>query len=241
MPIQRLHLSVRQRRTHHTMRLDRGVRWLLAFYRMSLTDLSRQGWGTLRDQLTSFEALAQTGPRRIYPVRWLDQLLADEGSLQATTGDARGPRPPAHMRRTEIRQLQRQLRACVDDLLPPAGAPKAGEIRLWAVPLRRVALASTRDRVSWVCAAAWPDIFWAAALSLIDAYGARLRRCPQCRTTLFLKRKRQTYCSSSCSQRARSGRWYARHREEAQRRRRFAYARRIRAAYPKAVIGQRTS
>jgi hypothetical protein len=64
-----------------------------------------------------------------------------------------------------------------------------------------------------VVEATWPDTIWIVTMSLLEEFGTRLRRCPTCEVRrLFLKTRRQMYCSPACSQRARSARWYNQHR-----------------------------
>lgn len=43
----------------------------------------------------------------------------------------------------------------------------------------------------------WPDIFWFAMANLLETFASDFMRCTECRT-LFLKTKRQGYCSSDC-------------------------------------------
>src|SRR5262249_11177625 len=43
----------------------------------------------------------------------------------------------------------------------------------------------------------WPDIFWFAIANLLKTFASDFVRCTECRK-LFLKTKRQGYCSSGC-------------------------------------------
>ena len=43
----------------------------------------------------------------------------------------------------------------------------------------------------------WPDIFWFAIANLLEEFASDFIRCTECRK-LFLKIKRQGYCSSAC-------------------------------------------
>ena len=85
--------------------------------------------------------------------------------------------------------------------------------------------------------AEWPNSFWIAVVEILEDSGHRLARYlrPACQR-LIVKTRRQLYCSSSCSQMVRSHRWYEVHRPEAQRRRREAYAKEVKAKYPRAKI-----
>ena len=62
--------------------------------------------------------------------------------------------------------------------------------------------------------AQWPHIFWLAVSEILVEGGHRLWRCINCER-LFIKRKRQAYCSPQCSQKVRSERWYRGHMDEA--------------------------
>lgn len=43
----------------------------------------------------------------------------------------------------------------------------------------------------------WPDIFWFAIVNLLEEFASDFFRCTECRK-IFLKTKRQEYCSSAC-------------------------------------------
>jgi hypothetical protein len=125
----------------------------------------------------------------------------------------------------EIRRWHRELRRACDILFPIPPAPR-WERRQWQPPIRaqRLALLQYHRRFAQITVATWPDTVWVTVLSLLEEFGPRVHRCPVCQT-LFLKHKRQMYCSATCAQRARSSRWYARHGDLARKRRRDAYSR----------------
>ena len=128
-----------------------------------------------------------------------------------------------------LRAVHRELRRGLDVLFPVDDRP-FWERRTWHTPIRSVRPALTRQhrRVGQVLEAHWPDTVWLTILSLMDAFGSKIRRCPMCPAhALFVKTKRQAYCSRQCSQRARSARWYQAHRALALQRRRAVYERHV--------------
>ena len=78
--------------------------------------------------------------------------------------------------------------------------------------------------ISRAYTAQWPYIFWLAVSEILVESGHYLWRCINCER-LFIKRKRQAYCSPRCSQKVRSDRWYQRNKLKAQQNRREDYTR----------------
>lgn len=83
------------------------------------------------------------------------------------------------------------------------------------------AMSFTDGAISRGYSAQWPYIFWLAVGEILVEGGHRLWRCINCER-LFIKRKRQAYCSPQCSQTMRSARWYKGHKIEARRKQREA-------------------
>lgn len=75
--------------------------------------------------------------------------------------------------------------------------------------------------ISRAYSARWPHIFWLAVSEILVEGGHRLWRCINCER-LFIKRKKQAYCSPRCSQKVRSERWYRGHTDKARRKQREA-------------------
>ncbi len=124
------------------------------------------------------------------------------------------------------RELQRALRA-----LFPVDDHRHWERRVWRPPLRgqhRQLVMHYHRRVMSMTEAGWPDTVWMTLMSWFEEYGSRIRHCAVCaERRLFIKERRQQYCSKRCSQRARSARWYRRHHEEALERRHERYVRQV--------------
>ena len=105
-------------------------------------------------------------------------------------------------------------------LLPPAHVDRL----FWTGVGKHGVLART------VVAARWPASFWWAVILLLEQYSGRIRRCQARQGStrcgrLFVRTRRQTFCSKACARRELARRWYEAHRAEAQRRRRATYAR----------------
>jgi hypothetical protein len=77
---------------------------------------------------------------------------------------------------------------------------------------------------------------WFGVVVLLEEFGPLIRRChaPGCRR-LFVRTKRQEYCSRSCSQRVRSATWYAKHQRVAQAARRARYQQAVTGGSPRHV------
>jgi hypothetical protein len=65
------------------------------------------------------------------------------------------------------------------------------------------------------------------AVDLLKLAGDRLRECQECQK-LFLAVKRQAYCGPKCSQKARTRRYQATHKETLSERRHTVYERKVR-------------
>ena len=163
---------------------------------------------------------AMTLFRRLHARAWLDEA-------HVVPPDLIGPTP--QVSRIRIRAVHRELRRGLSALFPADDA-RFWERRTWHPPIQahRPALFRQHRRVSQVIQASWPDTVWITVMSLLETFGTGIRRCAICpEHRLFVKRKRQEYCSPRCSQRARSARWYRRHRALARRRQRAAYERQV--------------
>ena len=80
----------------------------------------------------------------------------------------------------------------------------------------------------------WPHLFWFAMADLLEEFASALRRCIECQN-LFLKTKRQEYCSSAC----RINRWRRENPIRSYEIRRKAYVRSVHEKRPGAPIVQR--
>jgi hypothetical protein len=151
-----------------------------------------------------------------------------EGAGVRPPDDRPRPQPTATM--ALVRRVHTELRRALLTLFPVHNDQR-WERRLWRPPLRNahgLGLERYHRRLTRVVEARWPDTIWIAVMGLLEEFGAQLVRCPSCAEhRLFLKRKRQAYCSRACSQRARSARWYESHQAEALERRHEAYKRRV--------------
>ena len=148
---------------------------------------------------------------------------------------------------SQLKKFHNAVTTALRQLFPPSGNGT------WQIPAtltkskvdRMVIHETVRKRqkkhervFSWVSrtsSACWPDIFFVRVAEMFLTFGSLIARCSECQT-LFLRTRRQAYCSSRCSQRARSNRWYKTHREEAKLKRRARYATEIRKIFPRAKI-----
>jgi hypothetical protein len=122
--------------------------------------------------------------------------------------------PRAQASHVRVRKVHAELNRALATLFP-VDDHAFWKRRSWHPPVRahRPALMHYHKRLFQVVEATWPDTIWIVTMSLLEEFGQRLRRCPTCEVRrLFLKTRRQMYCSAACSQRARSARWYNRNR-----------------------------
>jgi hypothetical protein len=224
--------------------LERWVRWLVLFQSLNLTRLGDADWKKLKLQ-TDLEGLATRfiGFGRIWP----SDVLTGDSHIRVIEGWGAAPsRRPPPLTRTEVAAFHDKLREICDSLFPRDEA--AAEVEWLAQPDRRVVIPATirqvrlsaspvfsadgparrhsQKKVVRLYGADWPDWLWLSIAAAFEEFGPRIVRCaaPDC-DRLFLRNRRQAFCSGRCSQRVRSKEWYERHRERAQEQRRQAYRR----------------
>jgi hypothetical protein len=226
MAIERLmRVTSGQRKQHRAARHadhERRLQWLLDFADSALP-VSAADWRNLQGQLQQLDY-----------VSGLDVLPA---------WMLRGSRTKAGLRRlsrVEIHQIHDALRGLLDKLKPAGEPPSAEPYEL--LPARVMPHLSSDGRRIWaIDVSEWPDTFWLSVRSLLARFGERLTRCedPQC-GRLFLRTRRQSYCSRACSQRVRQHAWYQRRRKEVLARRKVAYEARVKAQlWPNVLVAKR--
>jgi len=136
---------------------------------------------------------------------------------------------PGAVSPARIRAIHAELRRGLA-LIFPVTPSVAARWRLWRPPIKaqRLAILRVRRHLTQMAVASWPDTVWVSIMSLLEEFGPRIRRCEAClEKRLFVKSKRQAYCSARCSQRVRSERWYRTHRRVALDRRHERYKRHV--------------
>ncbi len=209
----------RQGRTHlREARAAEGytrLEWLIDFERCDVSTLGKEDLIAIRQRLGRFTS-----------VRDGDVLPVEVLSGSKTASASRIPR----LSRKVIADIQKNLRALFTLIRPPDQTPSMPPIRV-RIEARTQGVdvvAFGSGQIDSVHAAVWPDILWLAIIALLQEHGTKIRRCGA-RTgatrcgTLFLRSRRQTFCSKACSQRERARRWYERHGSEVRRQRRAAY------------------
>jgi len=132
---------------------------------------------------------------------------------------------PARIRQEERVDAQRALRACFNQLLsvgPFTWAPPVNRLEITYLGIQR----TERGAVERHCALAYPGALWFAVVEVLQRSGSFVRRCAHCPKP-YIRSGRMDYCSQACSQKARSAKWYAAHREEAIERKHESYKRNI--------------
>jgi hypothetical protein len=121
--------------------------------------------------------------------------------------------------------------------------------RLWQLPIKSINFSLWRSpeykssrgdkprrfksgAVEYVIRAGWPDIFWLAVADLLRIYGDRIRQCQRVSCgKIFIRTKRQDYCSAQCSQSARSKKYYVANRAKATKKRRDRYEQKLKVEH----------
>jgi hypothetical protein len=144
---------------------------------------------------------------------------------------------PAHIPHEERVDTQRALRACFAQLLstgPFTWAPPVQTLEITYLGIQR----TQRGTVERNCALASPGALWFAIVEVLRRAGTLVRRCAHCPKP-YVRSGRMDYCSPACSQRARSAKWYAAHRDEALDRRHEAYKRKVKRRKGGAKVARR--
>ena len=236
--------------------------WLLDFSRRDLTQVTAAEWSDVRtglDRLT----WKLVGHQAVFPEMWLRQLeskhrktpqvrttrsgewLSESKStplpfLRERHDEARFRVRLGSLTRTRIQQLQQQLRGVLDTLRPVDSPPLWIQYPSIPATIQRVHLMNVPGGlgIRRVYGATWRDLRWLAIATLLEEFGEQIGRCRSC-SQFFVRIRRQAYCSSRCSQKVRSDKWYAAHRELAQKRRRQSYRRALKRQFPNLTIAGR--
>lgn len=224
---------------------ERWMKWLLSFCQRDLKRLRNADWASLLEDLA---ALCGSSSAVNFPRMWGDESLVNafpRAHDEFTKGKMMGLRT-----RNDILRTQKSLKEGLAQLYPqPIPIDHEEAFRIWKVPasidtvcITRLSLVTGQrfakkgrskeskmksvflPRVRWLCQ--WPDLFWLAVAEIIEACGPNLRQCVECKT-LFLRQKKQTFCSEACSQKVRSRRWYKLHHQQIKKERRQEKVRKI--------------
>lgn len=202
--------------------------WILSFGKIRLRELNRKELDRLKQDIGE---LCHLGP--VSAFRSVSRLLptVDYTVFQWTS------RKRLDVTDSRLKKFHNAVATALLQLFPPSG--KDGT---WQIPAtlakskvnRMVIHESVRKRqknqervFSWVSrtsSACWPDIFFVRIAEMFQTFGSLVARCSECQT-LFLRTRRQAYCSPRCSQKVRSERWYKRNKTKAQGNRREYYKR----------------
>lgn len=221
VPIERIAISRKVLKHWRAARQSTHERVLRSVLDFAARDLPQTAGDRrrLQQQLQQFDYVSGLG---VFPARFTRRPIARHRLRRLS--------------RAEICQLHARLRGLLDTLKPIGGS--SGKIPYEMLPARvQICVASDSRRVWSVDVAEWPDTFWLSIRSLLSRFGERVIRCqnPRCQH-VFLRMRRQAFCSPACSQRVRSRDWYERHRDEVLKRRKQAYEDHIQAQHPGAKI-----
>ncbi len=216
---------------------------LLDFSRLDLDKLPAKRRAEQREKI--IDLCAWSGPLNLLKL-WKGYSI---GATAQVAEKLKSGLPKVLRTKRELKAVQQKIQKGLRELFPEEMPPIDDQMREWHPPQSSVKFyllrilphgwPRSRSRKStsrWERAtspkrfykADWPALLWNALCDLIEECGPRLRRCPQCKK-LFLRTKRQAYCSKPCSQRVRSEKFYFAHREDIKEKRRRAYASKVEA------------
>jgi hypothetical protein len=183
--------------------------------------------------------------------QWQEYPIVPAPSLQALWRD---DRLNVSIASRQVSAWMTQIKDSLDQLYPKQfERPDRMSVSQWILPVKlfgikllaRVAERQAIERKSKkqrkvfnhirVCyVVEWPHIFWFAMAELFEEFASDLMRCTECRK-LFLKTKRQGYCSSAC----RIIRWRREHPLRVYEIRRKAYVGTVHKKLPGAKVQRR--
>ena len=202
--------------------LSDPLNWLLGFLQIDLEGLRpwnhglKTGWRSLGDEIIFFSM----------PTGWTS---SSQFAFYSDLAHA-----PA--KRT-IEKIQRELRRGVSMLM------RNDDLQVWRIPKLSPSVALIRGKNGKVFRSyrskILRDRFFMAVTDLLQSRGSRIGTCTVCQR-LFQIIKRRTYCSSRCSQKRRTQKYRAKHKDALRVRRRQRLEAKMRARYgPKIKIAVR--
>lgn len=231
----------RGRRKKGNPKREKMMKWMLEFATQDLSKKTAQGWMELSDQVRTFlldvfdlQYYWEEQPVRGFP-DFIEQL--DEGLPEELTNRAGLTKLQNQLRKALEELFPEQ---CPEDGDPihigywPVPAPRPHLLLTSRVAWKRRYAYGPGDKrgkrpttikeegvtghfqsMYW---AEWPTLFWVAvgeALKGIKGTNVQIQRCSVCEEKrLYVKTKRQAYCSVACSQKVRAKTWYAKHKTE---------------------------
>ena len=142
-------------------------------------------------------------------------------------------RPPRRRKLTkqQTRAFHAQLRDCLDSLFRNDTTDYLGKRWFSSASVKTQGVVREYGRVHRLYLVDERHSLWTGVLGLLERFGADIRQCEAC-PMLFLRARRQRYCSARCSQRSRFKAWYAgENREAVLEKRRAKYAKQQKARH----------
>jgi hypothetical protein len=142
----------------------------------------------------------------------------------------------------DTKRLHQKMGTILNRLLPPTPASAVLDRGVAFIPARlsRVYLYREDGRIRRRYGAMGTNLIWFGIGELVEEFGGLLALCSaQDCGKIFVRERRQQYCSARCSQKVRSATWYHKHREKATMARRLRYERTLRANNRRLIVGGR--
>lgn len=225
--------------------------WLLEFQRLDLSRLTVKQQRGLHDNIVKFCSSYPFG----LPAK-SGELRAERVEKLSISAVRREVKQIQKQLREGVQSLIVGERVVLTDpkgILPAVFMESSGvetlTTQVWCLPINTLALCLWRapeykssrgakprrfktGAVEYFLQAGWPDIFWLAVADLLRTYGDRIRQCQKVECgKVFIRSKRQDYCSPNCSLSTRFKKWYAINRPKARRNRQERYEKNMKKQY----------
>jgi hypothetical protein len=181
-------------------------------------------------QRQDLERLTDAGRERLYERLKIPVTVPNEGVFKAWPKIA--DPLDGHYSLNALKDFQQQIRNAFNQLVPK----DSNQMGKWELPvsIKKITLYREMDhkkqpifRPHYTVSSS--AFYWIMFAELLETHAPYLERCQECKA-IFLRTKRQEYCSKKCSQRARTRRFYKEHRSTILKQRRLAYQERLNEA-----------
>jgi hypothetical protein len=212
------------------------LNWLFEFQELDVQSFQVRDWKNAQNTLKELVVVECVCAGKLYPDYWVTETIRGQyGFIEERHNESkfrRKLRPPT---KSEVRKVHQWLRDVLETSRPSSvrqedlRSPHIGYPSIPSRPRRYF----KGDDFTVVQAVAPEDLYHESICELLKQFGSRIARCEaETCSKLFIRIRRQRYCSESCSQQVRSKVWYARHKEDKMRKSREAYQEQVEQKYP---------
>ena len=233
-----------------TRRQEELLRWLFEFQELDVESIRIRDAQRKLKELVVVECFFA---RKVLLTDWIERHKSGQTMevVAVRLYESRFRREVPQPTKSEIRTMHKWLRGVLEEVRP--SSVKKENLRLPYIPYWRESddepLFSGRPRRYFtedfkrLYTVDAEDLYVASIEALLEEFGPRIARCEvETCPKLFLRVRRQRYCSPACSQAVQSVAWYERHKETIRARRRKRYQDSVRGkTHAKVKVGRRKS